>query len=102
MTKQAYKVDLTLLRKLVGELESAINSVQEMPSADKKEELHRFVIDLSRASGLAAGVAQEATALVKDMYQLVTFAQTAPSDYGDKLMTDILGSFSGNSNKDRN
>lgn len=91
MAKKLPKIELTLLKKLVGELEIAINAAQELP-VDEKEQVHHFISELSKASGLAAGVAQEATALVKDMYQVSAMSQKpAPAMGGQDFLAELFG-----------
>lgn len=91
MTKKLPKIELTLLKKLVSELETSLNTVQELPF-DERDQFNTFITELAKTSGLAAGVAQEATALVKDMYQVSTMAQKPAMPLGGQdLLSELFG-----------
>src|SRR5581483_6775859 len=100
MTKKLPKINLTLLKKLVSELEATLAVTEEIPT-DKDEDAIRFITELSKSSGLAAAVAQEASALVKDMYKVSTMAQQPPMATGEELLSELFGGVSGGS-KNRN
>jgi len=94
MAKKLPKIELTLLKKLVGELETALTATQELP-LDEKDQVFHFITELSKATGLASGIAQEATALIKDMYQVSAMSQkpampAAGADYLAELFGDAL------------
>lgn len=59
------KVNLDLLKKLVGELESSLQNSEAV-----KSDNNEYVVELSKAAGLAAGVMQEASLLVLDIHAL--------------------------------
>ncbi len=99
MAKRLPKIELTLLKKLVGELETALAAAQELPT-EKDQEVHEFITAIAKTSGLAAGVAQEAKALVNDMYQVSRFAQQPAVDLFGGL-ADLLGG-PGGDDKTRN
>jgi len=84
------KIDLTLLKKLVSELEIAVSATQDLPT-DKKEEVHHFITELSKALGLAASVAQEASLLTKDMYRVSAMAQQPAMPGGSDLLAELFG-----------
>ena len=91
MTKKLPKIELTLLKKLVGELEIAFTAAQELP-LDETQQVHNYIIEMSKTSGLASGLAQEATALIKDMYQLMAMAQKpAMPAAGHDFLADLFG-----------
>lgn len=84
------KIDLTLLKRLVEELESSvliINSVQV--AADKTE----LVVEGSKAAGLAAGVMQEAAGLMGDIHMFIGAGTMQPS--GNEFLEKVLGSLKG-------
>jgi len=103
MSRKLPKIELKLLKKLVSELEAAMVAAQERPT-EKEEEVHNFITEMSKVSGLAAGVAQEAGALVKDCYQVSRIAQQPATDLlGMDSLVDLLGGSGGSgSDKDRN
>lgn len=73
------KVNLDLLKKLVGELESSLNTAEGV-----KSDHNEYVVELSKAAGLAAGVMQEASFLVLDIHSMT---QQAPAK---SSLLDIL------------
>lgn len=89
MTK-APKIDLTLLKQLVGELEAILATAdgiqQESPSKNND-----YVIEMSKAVGLASGAALEATMLVSDIQTLVRVSTgPAPKEDGLKGLLNLL------------
>lgn len=89
MAKPEVKVDLTVLKKLVGELESTLNTAYAIASAANPDNAER-VVELSKAAGLCAGIMQESSLLVLDIHAVVRGTQP-PVDEGD-LLSKILGS----------
>ncbi len=87
------KVNLSLLRELVEELETSIDMSYESFEEDE-EGRRQFIIDMSKAAGLAGGIMQEAQLLVLDIQAEVRKVQVpAPkisSKGGDGLLK-ILG-----------
>lgn len=90
MPKKLPKLDLTLLKKLVAELETSANHAQELPTGDT-DQVHAFIIELAKTSGLAANVAQEASALVKDTMRLSALAQQPAMPAGGDLFAELFG-----------
>lgn len=72
------KVDLTLLKKLVGELEAHLNTAEGIRTASVPDHLEYFV-EMSRAVGMASGIMQEASALIGDIGVAVKNAQSQPT-----------------------
>lgn len=85
------RVDLELLKKLVGELESHLNTAGGIQDAEG--DIHEYVIEMSRAAGMAAGVMSEAAMIISDCHQMVKALQT-PSPKSD-LIEKLLGSLGG-------
>jgi hypothetical protein len=81
------KVDLTLLKRLVSELETALNAVEQI-QADASPNQTELVVEAAKASGLAAGVMQEAGMLVMDIYKLMEIAgnPTSKNEFLEKLL----------------
>lgn len=85
--KDLAKVNLTLLKKLVSELEA---STQRADGINRDNDLNEYITEMSRASGLAAGVAHEATALVHDIYALIRTSQSFTKEFGMDLLDQLL------------
>jgi hypothetical protein len=86
------KVDLTLLKRLVAELEASLVAVDSVKNAVKADNVEVYV-EGSKAAGLAAGIMQEASLLVMDIYTLIGggAAPKSKNDFIDKLMGGIKG-----------
>lgn len=72
------KINLTLLKKLVEELEISLlaaDGIKKSTGSDNND----YVIELSKSIGLCSGVALEAEALISDITNNVNFSQTSPS-----------------------
>lgn len=67
------KIDLSLLKKLVSELEN--NLTQTPPTKDIQE----YVIHLAKCSGLSAMISQEAIMIVGDINHLATHSTSEPN-----------------------
>lgn len=91
------RVDLTLLKRLVAELESALTaseSLKDDSSKENKEATNDYVVEMSKCAGLAAGVMAESTLLVGDIQTAIQLAQGPGSSKSDPL-TKLLGSLKG-------
>lgn len=64
---QTFKVDLTLLKKLIGELEMSLAAAEVLKSSSDKIDVNDYVVEMSKAIGLASGVSGEAALLVADI-----------------------------------
>jgi hypothetical protein len=87
------KVDLTLLKRLVAELESALATVDTIKNSLSKVDNVELNVEGSKAAGLAAGIMQESSLLVMDIYTLIGggAAPKSKNDFIDKLMGGIKG-----------
>lgn len=88
------QVDLTLLKRLVAELESSLNAVESIratPSANKVE----MNVEASKAVGLASGIMQESGLLIMDIHAML--GASASSKGGD-MLDKLLGSLKGPGN----
>lgn len=93
MAKNA-KVDLTLLKRLVGELESTLATAEGIKAdTDSKDSETEYVVEMQKAAGLAAGVMTEATLLVGDIAVAVR-SQSATAEKDP--LAKILGAIKGN------
>ena len=89
MGKNAKKIDLTLLKKLVGELESTLATAEGIKN--DAGDVNEYVVEMQKGAGLAAGVMTEATLLIGDIAVAVR-SGTSPDK--DPLAT-ILGALKG-------
>jgi hypothetical protein len=86
------KIDLTILKRMVAELEASVNTAEAIRT-DVKADKVEWIVELNKATGLAAGVLTEAGLLMGDIQHMV---QGGPSA-GNKqdLLEKILGGFKG-------
>lgn len=100
------KINLDLLKSLVSELEASIQSADALkpdPLKIDPQNVAPYIVEMSKAAGLSAGVMQEASMLILDIYALVGASQgggaktTATLDYMEKLLGPLKGG-SGSSN----
>lgn len=90
------KIDLTLLKKFVGELEASLTTADGIKTAEG--DITEYIVELSKAAGLCAGIMQEAGMLVADVQQHVMAVQSpAPAAKGD-IFEKLLGSLKGPGN----
>lgn len=79
------KVNLTLLKRLVSELESALAAGDKL-TVDKTD-LNQYVVEMSKAIGLASGVMSEASMLIVDINTVVRSQDpSGKADSMDKLL----------------
>lgn len=84
------KVDLKLLRQLVDSLESSLKSSEAL--LQDKNAMNSFIVELSKAVGLAAGISQEANLLIGDIQSQVMSVQgagPAPSDFVKSVLSNL-------------
>lgn len=84
------KIDTSLLRQLADELDVLLESCNSIRGEEKpdRETVKKYVVEMSKAAGLAAGVTQEATALIMDINHEIRSVQspTDPMDSLEKLL----------------
>ena len=91
MTKP--KVDLTVLKRLLAELESTLDTAEAITtdvSSDKVE----YIVEMNKATGLAAGLMTEAGLLMGDLQHLISGVGTqgaSKSDFLEKLLGGLKG-----------
>jgi hypothetical protein len=89
------KVDLTLLKKLVGELETHLQTAGGIQ--DSGGDIHEYIVEMSRAAGLAAGVMSEAGMLIGDIHSMIK-ALSSPQPKNLDFLEKILGGIKGSGN----
>ena len=97
------KVNLELLKKLVAELENHLNISDALnkaaPELDANQ--HEYIIEMSRAAGVASGIVSESTMLIGDIHRAVRLGNAPDLKDSlslDKLLGDLTG-VKGSSNK---
>lgn len=90
------KVDLSVLKRLVSELEAELATADGIKTDVNADKIER-IVSLNKATGLAAGILTEAGLLMGDIQQLVA---GGPPPGGDKqdFIDKILGGFKGPGN----
>lgn len=87
------KIDLTVLKRLVSELESELTAAEGIKT-DVNADRVEWLITLNKATGLAAGVLTEAGLLMGDIQQLLSGAPSAGTpdkDFLNKLLGGLKG-----------
>lgn len=82
------KIKLDLLKRLVSELESSISKSDLLASSTEKIE---YVVELSKAGGLAAAIMGESALLVGDIQYLTQGAPAPTAGSKAELLEKILG-----------
>ena len=76
------KIDLSLLKKMLVELELQLNSAylirDELNVKHVDEKFQKYIIELSKAIGIISGMAQESSLLIGDIQKLVQMSAPAP------------------------
>ena len=88
------KVSLELLKKFVTELETQMKVSETILSEKKEGTVNDYVIEMSKAMGLAAGIAKEATLLVADCRAAIK-VNASPSNAASDDLADLLGALGG-------
>lgn len=94
MSKQ--KVDLTVLKRLVSELESLLATAEGIKtdvSGDKVE----YVVEMNKATGICAGILTESGLLMGDIQSLIQ-GLSAPSLSKSEFLEKLLGGLKGPGN----
>jgi len=86
------KVDLDQLKRLVAELESTLSAAESI-ATDVKADRVEYVVEMNKATGLAAGIMMEAGLLMGDIQQLIqgVGSPTAKADFLEKLLGTLKG-----------
>ena len=72
------KVNLSILKKLVAELEAGLDAAEGLKTKEDAS-IGDYVVEMSKAAGLAAGIMQEGSFLVNDIQAVVRHAQQPPA-----------------------
>ena len=81
MKPEKPKANLTMLRRLVDELDKFLNETYKLRDTIDEQELSKasetyksFVVEISKATGLLVGISGEANALVGDLNKLALYS----------------------------
>lgn len=92
--KEDVKVSLDLLKKLVNTLETTLAGADVIMANKTPENVADYVVEMAKCTGLAAGVAQEASLLVGDMRQAIKL-NTSPASKDDDVLASLLDGLKG-------
>lgn len=96
MTKN--KVDLTILKRLVAELESTLSAADGI-ATDVAPDKAEYAVEVNKATGLAAGVMMESALLMGEIQALLQGLGTpvsSKSDFLEKILGGLKGPGSSN------
>lgn len=90
------KIDLDTIKRLLAELESTLSAAENI-TTDVKADKIEYLVEMNKATGLAAGVMMEAGLLMGDIQHLIQGAGSPPkADFLEKLLGPLKGG--GNTN----
>jgi len=100
MAKNNSRVDLTLLKRTVAELETTLIAAEALkPDLTNSGDKVEWTIELNKATGLAAGVLTEAGLLMADIQALIQGlapSAAAGKDFMEKILGGLKGPTSAN------
>lgn len=98
-----YKVNLDLLKQLVGELEASLQTADGINKSGADSSKNDYIVEMSKAAGLAAGIMTESSMLVVDIQGVIhTTSGVASGDtksavnYLEKILGPLKGGGSTN------
>lgn len=93
----AKKIELDTIKRLMAELESTLSTAENI-STDVKADRVEYVVEMNKATGLAAGIMMEAGLLMGDIQQLIqgAGAPASKADFLEKLLGGLKGPGSNN------
>jgi hypothetical protein len=87
------KIDLDILKRLVAELESSLSTAEGIKTDSSSKEANvEYIVEMQKASGLAAGIMTEARFLVGD---IVVAVRGGPAPSEKEGLAKILGVLKG-------
>jgi hypothetical protein len=86
------KVDLDTIKRLMAELEATLSTAENI-TTDVKADKVEYIVEMNKATGLAAGVMVEAGLIMGDIQQLIagTSNPGTKSDFLEKLLGGLKG-----------
>lgn len=91
------KIDLSLLKKFVSELENSLTAAEAVRLSTEGNP-HEYLVELSKAGGLAVSVSQEVTMLLGDVQKSMMQMQNPSASKNallEKLFSGLQGSGTG-------
>jgi hypothetical protein len=86
-------VDLAIIKRLLAELESTLATADAI-TTDVNTDKVEYIVEMNKATGLAAGVMTEAALLMSDLQHLIQGVgspNTSKSDFLDKILSGLKG-----------
>lgn len=96
--KKLPKINLSILKDLVNELEKLSDGLSEI-DISSQESYRQIIIELSKTAGIAVTLAQESSYIVKDLSTLIEGIQAPPTLHADHSKFFIKKPIKGESNK---
>ncbi len=95
------EINLDLLKRMVSELETSLEKAKEIKAKPTAENRIDWVVEMNKATGLAAGVLTEAGMLMGDIQHLVAgitggASESTKQDFIKQLLGGIKGGGSAN------
>ena len=87
------KVDLTIVKRLLAELESTLATAEAIDT-DVNSDKVEYIVEMNKATGLAAGLMTEAALLMGDLQHAIQGAGvpgSPKSDFLEKLLGGLKG-----------
>jgi hypothetical protein len=87
------KIDLAIIKRLLSELESTIATAEAI-NTDVNADKIEYIVEMNKATGLAAGLMTEAGLLMGDLQhyiQGVSAPGTTKADFLEKLLGGLKG-----------
>ena len=95
------KINLTLLKKMVDELNDYIDQSDQLRNQIEQnpDVAHKFILEMQKATGLVAGIIQESTFLMKDISTHVVSVQNSKLSSDDNsIWSNLLESLNKGTN----
>lgn len=79
-------IDLSLLKRLVNELENSLNLSMKIKETNNSAD---FIVEMAKTAGIAAGIVKEASLLVGDIAQVASAPISKLSDLTGMMSTSV-------------
>ena len=88
MSLKIKQIDLSIVKRLVSELEASLNRSEEMQAnQDNSGPNLELIVEMNKATGLATGFMAEGSMLMGDIQSVLKDSQIPPkNDFIEKLM----------------
>jgi hypothetical protein len=96
----ANKINLKLLKQLVSQLESTLDKANKI--REDEGDIVEYIVDLSMATGLAAGIMSEAGMLIGDIQSQILSLQSPAAIKAVASQSDLFDKLFPNPNKGGN